>query len=480
MEDLSKKPVKICNDRFQLKLTKDKLKAVLQLVSEEERFENVPFDEIVKEVQNLGVCFGFVFKLPPARDGKTVIASGKPAVPGENAKVKPVVKPAILSRFKSKKSGKDRVDFRELGHIVNVPKGQLLLKKIPATAGTPGKNVLGEEIPCKPGKDVNIKCGPGVVLSEDGLQVTALLDGKFVMGDGRPAVYEEHVITGNVDMAVGNVAFCGTKLEINGEVPPGFKIKCKGDIFIAKGVKNAQILAGGNVRISGGLVGQDTEIRAKGDIRLDFCENFGLIETRGSLQVENYVVQGNVKTGGNMTVVGGKGTVIGGKYVIGGSMHVKDLGSEAEVVTEVTVGLKHELGKMKRQVEAAKEYWPNRMNEILKNINSLNEMKKTEGKDFASEKANLLAELNKKMPEVMEKNNQLTEMQMQLDKELEQASSEAIYVYGSLYPGVSVTIGKAVRVIDKLEQRVVVELNKSNLQIHVRAMTHEEKEASAF
>ncbi|MCJ7600557.1 MAG: FapA family protein, partial [Desulfobulbaceae bacterium] len=182
----------------------------------------------------------------------------------------------------------------------------------------------------------------------------------------------------------------------------------------------------------------------------------------------------------NMTVVGGKGTVIGGKYVIGGSMHVKDLGSEAEIVTEVTVGLKPELEKIKRQVEAAKEYWPNRMNEILKNINSLNEMKKTEGKDFASEKANLLAELNKKMPEVMEKNNQLTEMQMQLDKELEQASSEAIYVYGSLYPGVSVTIGKAVRVIDKLEQRVVVELNKSNLQIHVRAMTHEEKEASAF
>ncbi|MBU0910110.1 MAG: FapA family protein [Proteobacteria bacterium] len=477
--DLSKKPVKICNDHFLLKLTKDKLKAVLQLVSEEDRFENVPFDELVKEVQAQGVSFGFVAKLPPAREGKTVIASGKPPVPGENAKVKPVVKPVIVSRAKSLKPGKDRVDFRELGNIVNVPKGQLLLKKIPATLGTPGKNVLGEAITCKPGKDVNIKCGPGVALSEDGLQVTALVDGKFVMGDGKPAVYEEHVITGNVDMAVGNIAFCGTKLEITGEVLPGFKIKCKGDVFIGKGVNNVQILAGGTVRISGGVVGQDAEIRAKGDIQLDFCENFGLIETRGSLRVENFVVQGRVKTGGNITVVGGKGTVIGGKYVIGGSMHVKELGSEAEVVTEVTVGLKPELEKKKRQVEAAKEYWPSRMNEILKNISALNDMKKAEGKDFGGEKANVLAELNKMMPEVMEKNNQLTEMQMQLDKELEQSSSEAIYVYGCLCPGVSVTIGKAVRVIDKQERQVVVELNKSTLQIHVRSMTAEEKEVVA-
>ncbi|MCK9294614.1 MAG: FapA family protein [Desulfobulbaceae bacterium] len=479
MEDLSKKPVKICNDRFLLKLTKDKLKAVLLLVSEEDHFDNVPFEEILKEVQSHGVSFGFVPKLPPAREGKTVIAHGNPPVPGENAKVKPVVKPVIVSRAKSLQPGKDRVDFRELGHIVNVPKGQLLLKKIPATAGTPGKNVLGEEINCKPGKDVNIKCGPGAVLSEDGLQVTAIVDGKFVMGDGKPSVYEEHVITGDVDLAVGNIAFCGTRLEITGEVLPGFKIKCKGDVVIGKGVNNAQVLAGGNVRITGGLVGQDTEIRAKGDIHLDFCENFGLIETRGALRAENFVVQGNVKTGGSMTVIGGKGTVIGGKYVIGGSLHVKDLGSDAEVVTEVTVGLKPELEKRKRQVEAAKEYWPDRMNEILKNISTLNEMKKAEGKGFGGEKANVLAELNTMMPEVMEKNNQLTEMQMQLDKELELASSESIYVYGSLYPGIIVTIGKAVRVIDKLEQQVVVELQKSTLQIHVRAMTPEEKEIGA-
>lgn len=479
MEDLSKKPVKICNDRFLLKLTKDKLKAFLQLVDDEYSFDDVPFDDILKEVQERGVVFGFVSKLPPAREGKTVVAGGKEVVPGENAKIKPVVKPSIISQLRSKMMGKDRVDFRELGNIVNVAAGSLLLKKIPATAGVPGQNVLGEEIVPKPGKDVAIKCGPGVELSEDGLNVTATIDGKFVMADGKPAVYAEHVVASDVDMTVGNIAFCGTRLEITGEVLPGFKIKCKGDVVVGKGVNNAQILAGGNIKISGGLIGLDAEIRAKGNITIDFCENFGEIEARGSLTVNNFVVQGRVKTGGNMTVLQGKGVVIGGKYILGGSLHVKELGSEAEVVTEVIVGLRPELEKRKRQIEAAKAYWPNRMNEVLKNISALNEMKKAEGKDFGGEKAAVLTELNKLMPEVMEKNNQLTEMEKQLDRDLEQAATESIYVYGTLYPGVSVTIGKTVRILDKRENQVVVELQKSTMQIYVRGMTPEEKEMAA-
>ena len=425
MSDLSKKPVKICEDRYSLKLTKDKLKAVLQLVDEDGSFEDVSFDEILKEVQNQGVEFGFLSKLPPAREGRTVVASGKPAVQGENAKVKPVVKPSIVNAPKGAKPGKDRVDFRELGNIVNVPAGQLLLQKIPPTTGSPGKNVLGQEIAAKPGKDITIKCGPGVELSEDGLQVTSTINGKFVMAEGKPSVYSEHVVQGDVDMSVGNVAFCGSRLEISGEVLSGFKLKCKGDIQIGKGVRSAEVLSGGNITIMGGLNGDEAVVRAKGDINVDFCDNFGVLEARGALNVSNFVMQGKVKVGKNLTALDGKGAVIGGKYVLGGSMHVRELGSDAEVVTDVTVGLKPELEAKKRKIEAAKEYWPDRMNELLKNINALNQMKKEEGKNFGGEKAKVLAELNKMMPEVMEKNNQLTEMEQELDAELEQVRIRA-------------------------------------------------------
>ncbi len=476
MADLTNKPVKICNDRVLLKLTKDKLKAVLQLANPDDHFEAIDFPEILKEVQEHGVSFGFFSKLPPARDGKTIIANGKAAVPGENAKVKPVVKPALQFTPKTKEGVKDKVDFRELGNIVNVPAGQLLLQKIAATAGSPGKNVLGAVIATKAGKDVTMKCGSGAVLSDDGMQVLSTLDGKFIMRDGKACVLEEHVVQGDVDMSVGNIAFFGSLLEIQGEVISGFKVKCKGDISVAKGVGNAVLIAGGNLTINGGMVGEEAEVRAKGNIRVDFCENFGLLEARKSLTVTNYLIQGQVKVGEKLTALEGKGKVIGGAFVVGGSMYVKELGSDAEVVTHVTVGLKPELEKRKRKIEVAKQYWPDRMNELLKNISAINEMKKKEGKDFGGEKAKVLAEINDMMPEVMEMNNKLTEMEAELEDELNKAACESVYVYKTLYPGVHINIGSSSLFVNKQDSQVVVELDKKTLKVKVRPMTSEEKE----
>ena len=85
----------------------------------------------MKEVQEHGVCYGFLPKLPPAREGRTVIASGKAAVPGVNAKVQPLVKPAIVSAPSQKKVGEDLVDFRELGRML------MMFALIPVDKGTP-------------------------------------------------------------------------------------------------------------------------------------------------------------------------------------------------------------------------------------------------------------------------------------------------------------------------------------------------------
>ncbi|MDH5299260.1 MAG: FapA family protein, partial [Desulfobulbaceae bacterium] len=79
---------------------------------------------------------------PQAReDGSFIVAKGTGPVQGENAKVKMHVKPAMVRSPKQKEPGKDTVDFRELGSIVNVNAGQLLLEKILLTNGTPGKDI---------------------------------------------------------------------------------------------------------------------------------------------------------------------------------------------------------------------------------------------------------------------------------------------------------------------------------------------------
>ncbi len=475
-------PQKICDGKYTLQLSKDKLKLVLAL-HEADAFDPGDWKAVVDLALAAGVCHGFNEGLPTLdEDGKAVIATGTPAQQGENAKVKPLVRPAVVQtkeKDAEDNSRSDRRDFRELGNIVNVPEDQLLLEKIPPTTGIPGRDVFGKEIPAKDGKDVTIKCGPGVTLSEDGLRVTSTAKGKFVMAEGKPAVYEEHIVNSDVDMSVGNITFSGKQLIIRGQVLPGFRVKCMGNVDITEGVNSAEIIAGENLKIRGGLIGEECTVRVWGDMDVDFCENTGSIETRGNMIIGDFVVQGEMRVEKDLRALRGKGGVIGGKYILGGSLHALELGSEAEVLTEVVVGLNPSLEHKKKKIEEAKAIWPPRLAEMLKDITALSAMKKKEGKDFSPENDAKLKKLNALMPKVMDANNHLTELEEKLDEEIEKAATQCVYVYGKLHPGVRVTIGKATRILTTPEERVVVAFDRTKQAIHVRSMTPEEREAAS-
>jgi uncharacterized protein (DUF342 family) len=476
-QDLAQRPIKICGEDYSLHLSKDKLTLTLEL-HEASSFDQDDWPAVLSAAKAHGAIHGLIKKMPFMKDGRAVIAKGTAPVHGQKARVRPVVRPEIIQNDgDEQKQSEGRVDFRELGHIVNVPEGQLLLEKIPATQGVNGRNILGTDIPAKDGKDVVIKCGSGVSLSDDGLKVTADTTGKFVMENGKPAVLEEHIISGDIDMSIGNITFCGKQLTITGAVGPGFKIKCMGSVTIDGGVNNAEVVAGESLTIRGGLIGEESVVKCWGDLDVDFCENTGHIETKGQLILQDFVVQGDLRVGRDLVAIKGKGALIGGKYVLGGSLHALELGSDAEVVTEIVVGLNPSLEARKIKLEAAKEVWPPRLTEMLKDIAALSALKKELGKDFPAEKAAKLKELNIKMPKVMDATNQLTILEEKLDTDIDQAANECVYVHNRLYPGVSVTIGSAVRVINMEEKRVVVEFEKSNRKIHVRSMTVDERDA---
>lgn len=475
---LGARPQNICDGKYILQLSKDKLHLVLAL-REAESFDPQDWPTVLDLVRGAGVCHGLHEEEPVLNGGKALIAEGTPPVHGLNARVKPIIRPAVARVPVEEEARSERRDFRELGNIVNVPEEQLLLEKISATKGVTGRNVFDEEIPARDGKDVTIKCGPGVALSEDGLRVSSKVKGKFVMAEGKPAVYEEHIVNSDVDMSVGNITFSGKQLTIHGQVLPGFRVKCMGSIEVGAGVNNAEIIAGADLKIRGGLIGVDCRVRVWGDMDVDFCENTGPIETRGSLTIGDFAVQGNMRVEKNLKAVTGKGALIGGRYILGGSLHVLELGSEAEVQTRVVVGLNPSLEQRKKKIDEAKAIWPPRLSEMLKDVSTLSAIKKKEGKEFSADKAARLKKLNEMMPKVMEANNQLAELEEKLDMEIEKAATECIYVYGTLHPGLHVTIGKVSRILNTPEERVVVEFDPKKQAIHVRAMTPEECDAMA-
>lgn len=472
-DELKKSGAVICDETFTVKVSRDGMQAFL--VPKKENAVLPSNDVLRRELENLGISEGILPRPVPAQDTSYLTAQGKAPVNGENARVRLHVKPSVIHPPKVKDPAKgDAVDYRELGGIVNVKTDQLLLEKIPLTQGTEGQDVFGKKIAAKPGRDLKLKFGGNVRFEEQENKLYAAAFGKFLMADSKASVVEEHLIHEDVDLSIGNVTFGGRSLVIQGAVLPGFKVRCRGEISIGKGINNAEILAGGNITILGGVIGEHAHVTSMGNVTIDFVENGPEVKATGSLLLKDAAIQAKVEVGGSLKAIEGKGLVVGGKYVIGGSVWVKELGSEGEVITEMTVGIGPDLERKKEKLLQDQEVWPARMSETLKNINGLTKLKKESGGKLDSDKQQLLDKYNAFLPKVMEKVNQLTELEEQINAEIEKSANECIYVYGKLYPGVKVRIGNAVRVISDQEERVAISLNRKNLQIVVHAMTADE------
>lgn len=472
--ELKRSGAVICEETFTVKVSKDGMQVVLAPRKEEAVLPGLKV--LARELTGLGITTDCVLDNPlPQSDKSFVVAQGRPPVNGENARLRMHVKPSVVRAPKVTDPAKgDKVDYRELGGIVNVKADQLLLEKIPLTQGTSGADVFGNEVTPKAGRDLKLKFGSNVRFEEEENKLYATAHGKFVMADEKASVVDEHNINGDVDLTTGNVTFKGKKLLVQGSVLPGFKVKCRGDISIGKGINDAEILAGGNITILGGVIGEKAQVTGMGDITIDFVENGPVIKATGMLLLKDAAIQADMEIGGSLKAVEGKGLVVGGKYVVGGSMWVKELGSEGEVVTEVTVGIKPELEQKKEKLLRDQEVWPARMSETLKNINGLNKLKKEAGGKLDPEKQELLDKYNAFLPKVMEKVNQLTELEEQINEEVAQSANECIYVYGALHPGVKIRIGNVARVISNEDERVAVRLNPKSLQITIQPMTADE------
>lgn len=460
--------------RFVLKVSKDRLQALLFPkddlgIKPEER------QALFTEIQANGVINGILPEPQPQADGSFCVANGQAPQNGKNGHLQPHVRPAMVRTPKESSGGQGHIDLREHGNISNVAQDQLLLEKIPPTAGVPGKDVLGNDIAAKPGKDMKFKIGPGAYLSEDGLKVYAKANGKFAMVDGKASVFEEHVVRDDVDMSVGNVTFGGASLVVEGAVQAGFHVKCRGNISVGKGVLSAVVMAGGNLTIRGGIVAEEAKAMAKGDMDIDFVENIHTIDCGGELVINDFLVLGrHIRTGKNLKAVQGKGIVAGGECLVGGSVFVKELGSDDGVDTKIVVGVDRDFEQRKEQTEKDLAMWSERLNETLKNINALQKIKKEATGKLDEDHERLLKKMNEAMPRIMDKVNALQETQVEIEAELERRVTECVYVYDRLFPGVSVKIGPAIRVFNEEDTQVVVHFDQSSRQIHLRKMTSEE------
>jgi len=95
------------------------------------------------------------------------VAQGKQPIKGKDAQFVPLVEDITKRVLKPEKgkSANAKIDMRNLGATITVDKGDEVMRREPATKGTPGFTVQGKIIPPQAGKDALLKPGKGTEIA---------------------------------------------------------------------------------------------------------------------------------------------------------------------------------------------------------------------------------------------------------------------------------------------------------------------------
>lgn len=298
-----------------------------------------------------------------------LIAQGQCPVPGDNAQFISQV-PEIRER-KPKIDEKGVAHYRDLGQLIVVKQGDLLMRRIPATAGKEGKNVLGQVIEPQPGQDVSFPSGlQGTEIDpEDNNLLRAAITGQpKLVPNG--VIVEPTVNLPLVDLSTGNVNFIGT-INIKGDVKDGMSVQASGDVFVGGTVEAAEIEAEGNIVIKGGVIGHsehtanpeeaiafNAKIRSKASISAHFAEN-ACMEAGADIIIEEFSMHNHL-TASNRILVGKsggkKGRIIGGIACASTLVKAAVFGSNAGFLTKIRAGFnpyqQAKLDKLRLEIDA--------------------------------------------------------------------------------------------------------------------------------
>ncbi len=292
------------------------------------------------------------------------VARSRLPSPGENARFVSLV--AREDQLALAEDDQGRVDMHHLHEFVVVEPGTPLMRRIPATGGEPGVNVLGEALPPQPGRDRSFDTPTdGVEPDPDDPDVLrAAIRGHPVFTSSSVRV-DPTLRLKAVDVASGNIDFDGS-VEVAGDVTSGFVLNATGDVLVRGMVEKADIRAGGNLTILGGVVGEEAGKRHDGDLRLrthlssggtlsaKFI-NLAYVNARRDILVREYALQSRLLAGRDIMLGQpmGKGSLMGGTASAGRALVANVLGSEAGVATEVSVGKPNRRRRLVSQLKEA-------------------------------------------------------------------------------------------------------------------------------
>jgi len=184
-----------------------------------------------------------------APHGTIVVARGKTPVPPQNATID-----YVFQKQHEVDPYSIKIDHYEVWGISSIEEGAILATKTPARAGTPGIDVYGNPISVPQPRDLAIKCGKGVKLSEDGLTAIAAAPGLPHLSGNTLEVLPILELKSDADISTGNITFDGAII-IHGSVLENVKVESlSGNVQVGGLVSGAVIHSQGSILVNKNVV----------------------------------------------------------------------------------------------------------------------------------------------------------------------------------------------------------------------------------
>ena len=364
------------------------------------------------------------------------VARGTEPVQGTDAKIEYLFNTQHIGNPRVNDDG--TVDYHELDLISKVVEGQPVAKIIPENKGTPGRNIMGEEIaPARVSKK-NFKYSKNVHISEDGLLLISDVNGHATLENDKVFVSNTYDVPVDVDNTTGDIDYDGNVI-VRGNVRAGFSLKATGDITIMGVVEGAYVEAGGNLTINCGIQGMNkAEIRSGGNLVTKFIENATVV-CGGSIETDT-MLHSSTFASDIINVSGKNGLLVGGTARSTKCVTAKVIGNEMGTDTNVYVGVDPILRKKVRTLaENIKKYTEDKekLNQI---VSVLRKKMELEG-SLDDAKKEMLQKSTKNLILLEQSIKQCTEEYKKGQEELVEGDDARVKIKGTIYPGVKLSFG---------------------------------------
>lgn len=370
--------------------------------------------------------------------GDVVLAEGVRPVPGEDARIEwaPDCDPDRDRGTADGATVDGEVDHYARSNIISVSEGDLVCTIVPATEGTPGKDIYGREVPPRKGRRPPVQFSESIIREEGGNRMLARNSGRLNVVGRHAWISPLLTINHNVDFQSGNVDFDGDVL-VRGSVLDLFSVKCSRDLHVKGMIEGACVECAGSVVVDGGIAGkQKAELTVAGDVRARFLDNARLT-ARGNVEVAREMVNSTVIASG---LVATQGAITGCTIESAMGVDAAVIGSQSGVVTRLSVGhdrnISRRIGQIERELdelESTLQQNRARLEPMLQRQHALPDSRK-------QHLVQLLTQVKSDMQQIEE----LKQEKEQLAEQLKSLRGAVVKVARLIHDGTTVQIGKAV------------------------------------